>query len=102
MKYLRDFFFFKLLIDWYIEEIMQDDFEEFMEVNKLYVVFNVQVFENWEFNIEEMFVDISGFLFFLKQLEEKLKLVFNINFSFLFKWLVWFIIGGFGCLLIKK
>lgn len=102
MKHSRDFPLPKPSIDWYTEEIMQDDPEESTEANKSHAVPNAQAPENWEFNIEEMFADISGSPSSPKQLEEKPKSVLNTNSSPSLKRPARLIIGGFGRPSIKK
>ncbi|OWT36856.1 ATP-dependent DNA helicase HFM1/MER3 [Cryptococcus neoformans Bt1] len=102
MKHSRDLPLPKPSIDWYTEEIMQDDPEESTEANKSHAVTNAQAPENWEFNIEEMFADISGSPSSPKQLEEKPKSVLNTNSSPSLKRPARLIIGGFGRPSIKK
>ncbi|WVQ91135.1 hypothetical protein IAS59_004924 [Cryptococcus gattii] len=103
MKHSRTFPLPKPSVDRYTEEIMQDDLEEHMEANKSHgVTAKKQAPENWEFDIEEMFANISGPPPSPKELEEAPKSVPNTKLSPSLKRPARLIIGGFGRPSIKR
>ncbi|KIR59314.1 ATP-dependent DNA helicase HFM1/MER3 [Cryptococcus bacillisporus CA1873] len=103
IKHSRTFPLRKPSVDRYTEEIMQDDLEGHMEANKLHgVTTKKQAPENWEFDIGEMFANISGSLSSPKELEGAPKSVPNTKLSPSFKRPARLIIGGFGRPSIKR
>ncbi|KAE8539245.1 hypothetical protein D1P53_004343 [Cryptococcus gattii VGV] len=103
MKHSRTFPLPKPSVDRYTEEIMQDDLEEHMEANKSHgVTTKKQASENWEFDIEGMFANISGSPSSPKELEEAPKSVPDTKLSPSLKRPARLIIGGFGRPSIKR
>lgn len=103
VKHSRTFPLPKPSVDRYTEEVMQDDLEEHMEANKSHdVITKKQAPENWEFDIEEMFGNISGSASPPKAPEEVPKSFLNTKLSPPLKRPARLIIGSFGRPSIKR